>query len=1109
MRWCHCDLYFFLHTVSSFTQQQIYSLTPSTAITDGGTLITIDGYSFSTTGSVTIGGTACTVTVAPTTWSSNRIVCALAAGQGTGLVVQVTTGGQKSNTTVFSYLPPTITGVTPASGPTAGGFVITVLGSNFGLQASTYLVNTYSGTNVTSLCTPSGTGQNHELIECVVGSGQGSHNWIYTNVSNQISNYWPFAFDAPVIQAFSPNVVSTAGTTQVVMSGLNFGNGAQFTLYVNNVALTAGAIVSVNHTTVVFVAPAGTGTGYALSCTVSSQTSTYQPSYLLNYAPPTITSVSGCLNDVYPQAVGCSVSGGQTITIVGGSFGATAAGISVTVGGSTCINVTLTTAQTTVTCVTPSYPTGGYNLNVNITVGGQTGSAPYLSFQGPTISPLTLLFYDVTTSKTLNTTADAAPSTMVTYSDHRELRLAASLDPVYTGTYPAVYFGGYNFGTDENAVSISYIAAGKTYTCSLVAGSLRQSMPYSNSSVACTLAIGVGANLTFVIKAGLLTSPASADTFSYPPPAILPNSLRSSLAGAGMTDYTGQYSSGDVVFFTVTDVGNDASLLSVTYSRPSDPSVVYTCSNVAIYAGTTNTSLSCLTAAGTGSGYVFTVTALNQASAPGTDTYNYVTPPTITSVTGCTDVGNGTTNCPTIGGITLTVTGTAFGSSTDTLSVSIGTNVCTNVVFVATTKVTCTLGQGAGSNLLVTLFRNKLFSPSVAAVSYAPANVTAVSGCIDVGSATTGCARAGGSIITLTGSNFGPALPTILVGGSVCSSVAYVSPTDPSYAVGKLSCTTPSGSQQQLAISVIPSGGDLSSSDASVTVSYAPCAPGTYSSGTVTCFNCQSYIRAHACESSSVCNKRFYAALFAHFLSASLLFFLSFSGSAGSYQDAEGQSTCLPCANGFASNITGATACAACVEGTYASQAADGSGAIVCSPCPVGDYNALTQQAACTQCALGSYSNVTGATTCTLCERGTFAGSLGLSVCTSCFSGYYSSAAGAGGCTACPLGTYAPVSSGATACVACAAGTVQPSPASTTCVACQLGQYRSESGQGACLECDAGTFSNTTGMSMCYQCPAGSFSTKDASGGGAHQCTLCARGTYNPLPGQANCLNCE
>jgi hypothetical protein len=109
----------------SYDAPLIYSATPGLSPTSG-QLLTVTGYSFGTVGWVSIGDVPCDVTVAPTTYTTRRIICQLRAGQGTNLAVTVTSSGRTSNATLISYQPPTITSVSPTRGPTAGGYTITV-----------------------------------------------------------------------------------------------------------------------------------------------------------------------------------------------------------------------------------------------------------------------------------------------------------------------------------------------------------------------------------------------------------------------------------------------------------------------------------------------------------------------------------------------------------------------------------------------------------------------------------------------------------------------------------------------------------------------------------------------------------------------------------------------------------------------------------------------------------------------------------------------------------------------------------------------------------------------------------------------------------------------
>src|SRR5205823_13395261 len=94
-----------------------------------GAAVTIAGTNFGATqgsSTVTFSGTAAT----PTSWSATSIVVPVPAGATTGNVV-VTVGALASNGVVFTVgVPPTITSVSPTSGPVTTAVAIT--GTGFG-----------------------------------------------------------------------------------------------------------------------------------------------------------------------------------------------------------------------------------------------------------------------------------------------------------------------------------------------------------------------------------------------------------------------------------------------------------------------------------------------------------------------------------------------------------------------------------------------------------------------------------------------------------------------------------------------------------------------------------------------------------------------------------------------------------------------------------------------------------------------------------------------------------------------------------------------------------------------------------------------------------------
>jgi hypothetical protein len=104
----------------------ISSVSPSRAVTQGGTLLTLTGTSFDTSGVVTVGNKTCSII----TYSHTSITCTMPAGQGVVPLIVATIGGQNTST-FFTYSSPAISSVSPTLISTSGR-VVTITGSNFG-----------------------------------------------------------------------------------------------------------------------------------------------------------------------------------------------------------------------------------------------------------------------------------------------------------------------------------------------------------------------------------------------------------------------------------------------------------------------------------------------------------------------------------------------------------------------------------------------------------------------------------------------------------------------------------------------------------------------------------------------------------------------------------------------------------------------------------------------------------------------------------------------------------------------------------------------------------------------------------------------------------------
>jgi hypothetical protein len=136
----------------------VTGVSPSSGSTGGTTVVTITGSGFTAATAVSFG----TVAANTYTVNSDTTITVLAPPQAAGTIdVTVTTPSGTSSTgsadhfTYTATAAPTVTSITPTTGPTGGGTVVTIFGTNllgitgvsFGGTAAT-LVTSYSGTAV-------------------------------------------------------------------------------------------------------------------------------------------------------------------------------------------------------------------------------------------------------------------------------------------------------------------------------------------------------------------------------------------------------------------------------------------------------------------------------------------------------------------------------------------------------------------------------------------------------------------------------------------------------------------------------------------------------------------------------------------------------------------------------------------------------------------------------------------------------------------------------------------------------------------------------------------------------------------------------------------------
>ena len=345
----------------------ITSIAPTSGPTSGDTAITITGTNLTGATSVKVNGVAAT---SVQVMSATSIKARTPAGTvGAKSVAVTTVGGTFTKASAFTYIAaPTITTVSPASGPIAGGTAFTITGTNL-TGATSVKVNGVAATSVvvvspTSIKAKSPTG--------TTGSTNVVANVVVMTLGGTATKVSAFTFAAaPTITTVSPNSGPLAAGTAFTITGTNFVAGA--TVKVNGVAATSVVVVSA--TSITAKTPAGTAGARSVAVTTAGGTATLASGFTY-VAAPTIASISPTSGPT---------SGDTEIIITGTNF---VVGATVKVNGVAATSVQVMSA-TSVKARTPAGTAGAKSVTVT-TVGAtatKTSGFTYIaSFAGDEIT---------------------------------------------------------------------------------------------------------------------------------------------------------------------------------------------------------------------------------------------------------------------------------------------------------------------------------------------------------------------------------------------------------------------------------------------------------------------------------------------------------------------------------------------------------------------------------------------------------------------------------------------------------------------------------------------------------------------------------------------------
>ncbi len=309
--------------------------------------ITINGTNLTGATDVTFGSNLASIVSINSTGTQMQIQTP-AGSPGTVDVIVTTANGTGTLLNGYTYVAaPTITNLSPNSGPLAEGNTVTINGSNFTATGTTvYFGNsnpavTFVTSNQITVAAPSGSAGSMKNVS-VVTAGGNSAIFKYTYVA------------APTITALSPNEGSTNGGTTVTIIGNNFTP----TTTTAKFGSTAATVTFINNTEIKATAPAGSaGVVDVVVTTLGGDSAVSAASKYTYIAPPTISNIT-------PD--GGIPGGGTKVTITGTNFYSPA---TVDFGGNSGTNPDVVDS-TTITVLTP---TGAGS--VNVVVGTPSGNS--------------------------------------------------------------------------------------------------------------------------------------------------------------------------------------------------------------------------------------------------------------------------------------------------------------------------------------------------------------------------------------------------------------------------------------------------------------------------------------------------------------------------------------------------------------------------------------------------------------------------------------------------------------------------------------------------------------------------------------------------------------
>lgn len=660
----------------------VTSISPTSGPLAGGTSVVITGTNF--TGTTGAGGVKFGATNATgyTVNSNTQITATAPAGSAGAVDVTVTNGSTSpiSAADQYTYVAaPTVTSISPTSGPTGGGTSVIITGTNFSTttgaagvkfgatNAASYTVN--SNTQITATA-PAGTGTIDVTVTTVGGTSATTASDQFTYVA------------APTVTSISPTSGPGGGGTTVTITGTNLLNATAVTF-----GATAAAGFTVNSATqITATSPAGTST-VDVRVTTAGGTSATSAADQFTYiaAPPTVTSISPTSG---PQ------TGSTTVVITGTNFsGATA----VTFGATAATGFTVNSA----TQITATSPAGTGTVDITVTTVGGTSAtsaadqftyvpAPTVTSISPTSGPgAGGTTVTITGTNFTGATAVVFGATAATGFTVNSATQITATSPAGTSTIDIrVTTAG---GTSATSAADQFTYAGSPSVTSIsptggpLAGGTIVTITGANLSGATAVSFGATAAAGFTVNSATqitATSPAGTGTVD-----VRVTTVGGTSASSAADQFS--YAATPAVTSVAPNAGSTTGGTSVTITGTAlsgATAVKFGATNATSFTVNSATSITAVSPAGAGTVDITVTTPAGTSATSASDQFSYTPAPTVSSIS--------PSSGSAIGGISVAVTGTGFTGAT---AVKFGANNATSFTVNSATSITATSPPGAGT----------------------------------------------------------------------------------------------------------------------------------------------------------------------------------------------------------------------------------------------------------------------------------------------------------------------------------------------------------------------------------------------------------------------------